>query len=47
MNKESNNWEMPSAGMMVKEEYELAQFADCCLYVLPSTPQLDVEEVKR
>lgn len=46
-NKESNNWEMPSAGMMVKEEYELAQFADCCLYVLPSTPQLDGEEVKK
>lgn len=46
MKKDSNTLEIPSNGVVVNEEYELAQLADCCLYVLPSNVQLDGRQVK-
>lgn len=39
--------EIPSSGVMVKEDYELVQLMDCCIYVLPSNNNLCEEFVQK
>lgn len=41
------NTEIPSSGVMVKEDYELVQLMDCCIYVLPSNNNLREEFVQK
>lgn len=37
---------VPAVGRLVKEEFAAGQFADCCLYVLPSATNSMVEKAK-
>ena len=46
-NKDNNRLEIPSSGMMVRENYELVQLMDCCIYVLPSNNNLCEELVQK
>ena len=39
--------DVPKVGKLVKEEYAVGQFADCCLYVLPSNDNTFAEEGKK
>lgn len=46
-NKDSNHIEIPSSGMMVREDYELVQLIDSCIYVLPSNNNMCEELVQK
>lgn len=46
MNKDNNHIEIPSCGVMVREDFELVQLMDCCIYVLPSNNNLREELVQ-
>lgn len=39
--------DVPKVGKLVKEEYAVGQFADCCLYALPSSDNAFAEEGKK
>lgn len=38
--------EVPAVGWLVTEKYALGQFADCCLYLLPSNTQIIASKAK-
>ena len=38
--------DVPAVGRLVKEQYAVGQFADCCLYALPSNTGTMVEKAK-
>ena len=46
MSNLANQLEMPLTGTIVNEDSELAQFADSCFYVLPSSIELSSDKVK-
>lgn len=43
---DNNPIEVPAVGKLVKEKYAAGQFADCCLYALPSSVESLAEEGK-
>ena len=47
MNNYIEHVELPSTGIIVNENSELAQFSDSCFYVLPSNKDLSLDIVRK